>query len=266
MREDMAKVIVERPRLINSNPIKYDGRIYRNSDETPNRMGMQRGYSNRKYFNENLAPLRRFLESQVNRPWNKVYAEIRAQIDGRSTVQQHILQHLEQFVEIHTRWDAEKQLILIQTRQWHSASLYLRDSSVELYVDPRSGLLMKNRHYQSYATKQKHKKAEAQKAEEQIRRIISQHIFLRKIDGIWYRVELADLPPMRQAYNLEGSILHGHFVADSVWDVVCGAWVSRSQNHSSNRKHECDKCETGQRYAVKKQQLSSKEIKQLKLA
>lgn len=265
MREDMAKVIVERPRLVRSNPIKYDGRIYRNSDDTPNRMGMQRGYANRKSFNENLAPLRRFLESQVNRPWNKVYAEIRAQIDGRSTVQQHILQHLEQFVEIHTKWDEERQLILVHHRSWRSVPLDLRDSSVELYVDPRSGLLLKNRHYQSYATKQKRRKAEAKKAELEIRRVLSQNIVLRKIDGIWYRVELADLPPMRQAYNPDGSICHGYFVADNVWDVVCGAWVSRIKSHASNHKHGCEKCETGQRYAVKKQQLNSKEIKDLKL-
>src|SRR5438309_9686382 len=32
-----------------------------------------------KWLNENLAPLRRYLESNVGRPWSKVYAEIRSE-------------------------------------------------------------------------------------------------------------------------------------------------------------------------------------------
>lgn len=85
MREDMFKVIVERPRLVNSNAYKEDGRQFRNDEENGTRLGIKKGYAYSKGLNENLAPLRRFLEKQVNRPWDKVYAEIREQIDPRST-------------------------------------------------------------------------------------------------------------------------------------------------------------------------------------
>lgn len=88
MRNDMFKVIVERPRLVNSNGYSSDGRRYRNNEDAPAFLGMKRGYGRRKWLNENLAPLQRYLAKQVNRPWGKVYSEIRATIDGRSTVQQ----------------------------------------------------------------------------------------------------------------------------------------------------------------------------------
>jgi hypothetical protein len=69
MREDMFKVIVERPRLVNSNGYSRDGRRFRNREEVGSFLGMKRGYDSTKWLNENLAPLRRYLASQVNRPW-----------------------------------------------------------------------------------------------------------------------------------------------------------------------------------------------------
>ena len=52
------KVIVERPRLVNSNGYSRDGRKFRNDENTPGRLGMKRGYTRRpKWLNENLAPL-----------------------------------------------------------------------------------------------------------------------------------------------------------------------------------------------------------------
>ena len=80
MRDDMFKVIVERPRRIHSNAYKGDGRAFRNREDGPSRLGMNKGYNDRKGLNENLAPLKRFLERQVNRPWGKVYKGIRAAI------------------------------------------------------------------------------------------------------------------------------------------------------------------------------------------
>lgn len=55
----------------------------------------------RKWLNENLAPLRRFLRSHVGQPWDAVYSEICARIAQRSTVQKHVLFHLDQYVEKH---------------------------------------------------------------------------------------------------------------------------------------------------------------------
>ena len=48
MRDDMLKVIVERPRLVNSNGYSRDGRRRRNEEEAPMRLGMEYGYNNIK--------------------------------------------------------------------------------------------------------------------------------------------------------------------------------------------------------------------------
>ena len=114
MRADMCKVIVERPRH------KWldepgERRIYRASEDMPRKIGMKQKYQATKGFNENLAPLRRYIASQVNRPWDKVYSEICANIDRRNTVQEHIFTHMEQFVELHARLIDGK----IYVKSWH---------------------------------------------------------------------------------------------------------------------------------------------------
>lgn len=95
MREDMYKVIVERPRR---GKYGYDTAARRRNDfEGSASLGMRAGYGYRA-LNENLAPLRRYLRAQVGRPWNKVFSEICAGIDGRNSMQQHIRQHIDDFI------------------------------------------------------------------------------------------------------------------------------------------------------------------------
>jgi hypothetical protein len=69
MRSDMHKVIVERPRMRRGDTAyRADARVWRNSEEVPHKIGIKKGYTDRKWLNENLAPLKRFLRSQIGRP------------------------------------------------------------------------------------------------------------------------------------------------------------------------------------------------------
>jgi hypothetical protein len=81
MREDMYKVIVERPRRGKSGDATA-ARLRREFDG-PIRLGMRAGYGHRS-LNENLAPLRRYLHAQIGRPWNRVFSEICAGLYGSS--------------------------------------------------------------------------------------------------------------------------------------------------------------------------------------
>jgi hypothetical protein len=45
-----------------------------------------------KDFHDKLSPARRWLAAQVGRPWNKVYAELRARFDSRTIAGQHVVQ------------------------------------------------------------------------------------------------------------------------------------------------------------------------------
>lgn len=152
MRDDMFKVIVERPRRLHGNAYKSDGWAYRNREDSPMRLSMQKGYSDKKWLNENLAPLKRYLVSQANRPWDKVYGEIRATIDPRHTVKQHILQHLYDFVANRTKWETGggKGRVMVKGHSWFQRGQYipLEATDVQLYVHPLSGLLLRNTHYQ----------------------------------------------------------------------------------------------------------------------
>jgi hypothetical protein len=101
MREDMAKVIVTRPRVLDSMVRK--GRNVPD-EHLPKAIGLRRHAHERggyKMLNETLAPLRRYLERQVGRPWDKVYSEIAQRLRPSSTVQQHVRDHVGDFVNLH---------------------------------------------------------------------------------------------------------------------------------------------------------------------
>lgn len=106
MREDMAKVIVERPRhgsRDQGTPKGARRRVQGVGDEgLPAREGMRRRWRHQpKSLNEHLGPLRRYLDSQVGRPWNKVFSEICAHINRNSAVQDHVRDHVSGYVVTH---------------------------------------------------------------------------------------------------------------------------------------------------------------------
>jgi hypothetical protein len=101
MRPDMHKVVVERPR---------HGRSWATStaspkppsEDSPRYESMKANHTRRKWFSDLLGPLRRWLQSQVGRPWNDVYSEACAVIKPDSIIRAHVKTHLLEFVERHT--------------------------------------------------------------------------------------------------------------------------------------------------------------------
>lgn len=89
MRDDMYELIIARPRW-GSRWLKYPRRAKRvdakvitrdDPDKLVAKVGMKRGAKAAgvyKNLNENLSPLRRYLERQVNRSWDKVSSVLRA--------------------------------------------------------------------------------------------------------------------------------------------------------------------------------------------
>ena len=140
MRKDMFKVIVERPRW----SVCGKPRVKLRHDPLTDRakVGVRRFADHQKRrtkeLNENLAPLRRYLKKQRGRPWSKVYSEIRATIDARSTVKQHVLEHLEHLIVIRVSCGKDGTWLGHGSggRPWP-----LHESHQELYVDPRDGIL-----------------------------------------------------------------------------------------------------------------------------
>lgn len=150
MREDMYKVIVERPRRWKGGDAAA-ARL-RNNFDGPTRLGTRAGYGYRS-LNENLNPLRRYLRAQTGRPWDKVFSEICASIDTRNTVQQHIRQHIHDFIAIDVA-------DLGSRRKFLSSTFGV---SQELYVDPHTGLIRVNKTYRSWrrGTTERHLREQA---------------------------------------------------------------------------------------------------------
>jgi hypothetical protein len=149
MREDMGKVLVERPRkrcgfLQGKCGKGYATRVRREmatEDGSPIREGTMRRYGGRgdKYFNEHLGPLRRFIDSNVGRPWDKVFSEISKHVDSGNVVQKHILTHLFEYVIVNVELiDGEP--YRDARNRWAFYNRPLRGPNC-WYVCPKSGLL-----------------------------------------------------------------------------------------------------------------------------
>src|SRR5205085_4796318 len=89
---------------------------------------------NWKSLNENLSPLRRYLEKQVDRPWNKVWSEISENLSAASTVQQHVRDHIGDFVAVRTF--ISNGTIYVPGR--FGGPQPLKDGHYRMYVDPRT--------------------------------------------------------------------------------------------------------------------------------
>lgn len=249
MRADMYKVIVERPRRGKEGDA-VAARLRRDFDG-PTRLGMRAGYGYRN-LNENLAPLRRYLRAQIGRPWNKVFSEICAGIDRRNTVQQHIHQHLHDFIATKVELRGGRLVDLADRRVFDSVSQ-------ELYVDPRTGLIRLNRRFRSWRRDAaEHRKREAAQVAGR-RRVVDERTLLLLLEGIWFRVEVDVLPKERVVQNLVDGKPQRSVSLDPRYDVVLRKTVSRMA-HADLRQREY-LYGSPDLYAVSKRQLSTWEIR-----
>ena len=187
MREDMSKVVIERPRRGHSLPSsktrlrvrRYDSD--KEYDNLPKRVsGSRSKYINAgetKYFSDLLGPLRRFLRKNVGRPWDKVYSEMKERLDDRKAPDRHVFEHVDGEVETHALIDGDGELYI-----W---SYRVRAPVYGFYVDPRTGLLCwsDNNPWRKARSKSK-------SAVEEITHIrLSENSSYVKLNGIWYFIE-----------------------------------------------------------------------------
>nr|WP_313040747.1 hypothetical protein [Brevundimonas diminuta] len=264
MRKDMAKVIVTRPRILESTARK--GRTVPD-DLQPKFIGLRRHARERggwKMLNETLAPLRRYLDAQVGRPWNAVYSEIAANLRPTSTVQQHVRDHLTDFVNLHRqpgRYGGSR------GRPWFEP----------LYVDVHGVLRRTDDLPQVRADRLRRRARRPDPASAPIR--LASFRELRRIGGIWYEVRLAPLPepeyrpvirsvnqkvrPYRVVSPMRMIEVRVHqLVTPAVQDAVTGEAVlagPESDDHDSWKRYRQDRPERV--YAVAKRQLSRRELR-----
>jgi hypothetical protein len=187
-------VIVERPRLgsrIRGTPKGYRRALQRLAEDGPPlREGMKRRHrGGTKSFNEHLGPLRRYLDAQVGRPWDKVYSEVCAHIDRASAVQDHVRDHVADYVVSHVvlidgiacSGDGDRSygepLYRMPWRRW--------------YVCPRTGILRRNK----VPVRPQRGKPKRDDRPRFVR--VSDSLQCRLIDRAWYLLSLKPMPLMR---------------------------------------------------------------------
>jgi len=189
MRSDMHKVIVERPRWGSSGRyprVKLrarDGEL----ESQPSREAMGRAYG-WKSLSENLQPLVRYLRSNLGRPWSVIHADIAANLSMRSAVQKHVLDHLRDYVYVKVH---ERDGVLFGAdRYGRQVQVAPRGTRVTFYVCPRTGLLREVSHVRRTAP-----------APDADVRKLDAHRELRRIAGVWYRVDYARVPAESWVYD-----------------------------------------------------------------
>lgn len=252
MRDDMDKVIVERPRR--GGGVQGDGRTWRNSQERGSHLGMKRGYGHPKWLNENLAPLKRWLHKQVHRPWDKVHAELCSGIDRRSTVQAHIFVHIDDFVARDAVMrDGE---VLVVSRWMSRGRVPLNEAPhVELFVHPVTGILLPNRRLREAREARDRDRAEQRGNRPHAAcHVIDEFTQWHRIDGCWFEVTLAPFPPGADAMKPE----------EKRYDVLRRCVVARSgavRHPSIGMSTHKDLYGRNDVYAAAKRQLSRREVR-----
>lgn len=220
MRKDMSKVIVERPRVGHAQRTVRPGRTRPLEDEDGEPLRAREPARSLPYrsksLNENLAPLKRYLAAQVGRPWNKVYSEISANLKPTSTVQQHVRDHVEDFVAIKTRMEAGK--VRTSQSKFGRGDLALEDDWRPYYVHPKTGLLRRNPKPYSFAADRKRRaKAAADELAARMREVDAKTQWHKLADDVWWEVKLA-----RIATGLEVDVVRSAKLSDLPPDRLYG--------------------------------------------
>ena len=272
MRDDMARVIVERPRISAFKNRKWRRRAL---EDLPTHEGLRRAQSlrgDRKQLNENLAPLRRYLESQVGRPWNKVYAEIAMRLRVDNTVQQHVRDHLRDFVAITPRR---------QIHDWRASmcgGLWWQP----LYVNPVTGLLCRTDLLPEMKARRRAMRHQVAAPIERIQ--LAEDRELRLIGGLWHEVELAPLPePVYRSFRetrklqlkpydrmsptVEIEMEVRRLVTPAVRDVATGAMIAagpETDDEASRRSYR--RGHPDRYYVIAKRVISRRELRRHRLS
>lgn len=237
MREDMFKIIVERPRQGRSwatkSKLRYDPCKDR-SRVSGKRLVKDYG-GNTKHLNENLAPLKRYLFKQRGRRWDDVFSEICARLDTGSTVKMHVREHLDDFIlrKVTRHQDGT----LSAASRWGSPE---RPEHwwADLYVDPCDGLIKETRvlcRKLGVKTRRTYWRTHFRPVDRPVSlKPLSETEFYAKVGGIWYQFMLNHAPVISQGRPASRELIYetlakGHWDEGDSFRVISKRQLSKKQ-------------------------------------
>ena len=240
MRQDLNKLLCERERIRSQDHYKNYRKLKKfnaGTDEDDvgqvRQEGMKSRYGwHRKQFNENLNPLKGIIRKAVGRPWDKFYSELCETFDMNSVINQHILQHLYDYICVDGVKIDEDGEIWISDHRWGRLQL-LQDSHVLYYVDPRDGIIKINKDRKTY--RQRNQEYARRRNEELTKNDvwIDDKNILHQIDGVWYHYTLEPVPEGRTIYVKPAfkDVFKDRRGRDVTWDELQG-WQKISQGQA----------------------------------
>jgi hypothetical protein len=160
----------------------------------PIKEGMKYRLADTKSLNENLAPLRRYVASQVGRPWSKVYSEISAHLKATNAVQQHVRDHLKDYVAIEVSVNKAGEPMVV-SGWWRP---------YDFYVHPQHGILKRAKTDTDKARKRakEQRRQRLVRAQNQVNKIeLAAGLELRRLNGIWFAVNYSVSPEGSEIIN-----------------------------------------------------------------
>lgn len=161
-----------------------------------------------KWLSDHLGPLRRYLRSHINQPWNDVYSKLCRQLKPNTMTGQHVLDHVWDFVERHVEMVDGVPYRKAQYGVWDRLDSCYRD---QFYVHPETGLLC--------VVEKKPRKGKRPQPRPDIL-VIDAHHEYRKLKEIWYLITFEDfpsLPVMKVRDVLEGEIQRDKYGGPKVY-------------------------------------------------
>lgn len=176
-----------------------------------------------KDLNENLNALWGFLRKSVGKNWDKVYSEVCKTFDKRKVVNQHIIQHLFENVEINTKLVGSKVVFLntggraVYNKVAHyNEWIDIKEAHADFYVHPISKILLSNKEKKTYGQVERERK-------EAVTEDVAKNLLLLskfnnqngngaryaiKIESIWYEISVIKKPDpvKRRKVNAKGEL------------------------------------------------------------
>ena len=243
MREDMFKVIVERPRQSWGKPLKTKIRYVKDGRHriTGRRIACEHG--DQKWLNENLAPLKRYLFKQRGRKWDDVFSEICARLDTGSTVKMHVREHIDDFIIRKIRIDSDGSFLsvgdwsqnLVKPDQWRA----------DLYVCPYDGCIKETKVLcQSLGLERRHPyRRKPYTPPKTIKELSATHFLLQR-KGLWFEIKIDQEPRFSSRFEVPLHVLaeflfdekiervgkqYQKMLADKHWSVIFKKQLSKAQ-------------------------------------
>lgn len=219
MRADLNKLLCERERRggfrsRDHHPYRHMKRFAPDTDPEEGGPAGQESMTRRygydgKEFNENLRPLYGQVRRAVGRRWDAFYSDLCKVFDMRSVINQHILQHLKDYCEreIYLRDGA------LFIRRAYGPDKALAQDDCEFYVDPRDGIIKRNKYRTTYRQMQRARLTEEKAAEAKVTRWVDESTVLRKVGDTWFIFDVLPMPEASSVFDrfLQKYVMRNHW-------------------------------------------------------